>query len=222
MLITVGGRARRSLPPERATLHLRLGFETDDMSQSVDLATRLVNAVSRAIDALKQQEPSPTTWSAVLPISTRSFRPYSQQGTVLPLRHSAWAEVRIKFADFAALAQFCHKWGRTDGVTLSDVEWTLTLAQEAAQKRLVLEAAVRDARERAQVMANAAGAGELRFVHLADPGLLGVPTPLSEPILAARAMLRTADSAEGGIDLSPEDIDLEASVHAKFEAADSQ
>lgn len=220
MLITVAGRARRSLPPERATLRLRLGFETDEMAQSLDLTTRLVHKVSQAIEEMKLQQPSPTTWSAVLPVSTRSHRPYSQQGKVLPLRHSAWADVLIKFSDFGSLARFCDQWGRAEGVTIARVEWTLTLAREDEEKRLVLEAAVRDAQQRAQIMASAAGAGTVRFVQLADPGLLGVPTPLSEPVLAARSMARDAGGSTDAIDLTPEDINLETGVHARFETTD--
>lgn len=219
-MITVAGRARRSLPPERATLILRLGFETDEMGQSLDLTTRLVRDVSQSVEEMKLRQPPPTTWSAVLPVSTRSHRPYSQQGKVLPLRHSAWADAKIKFCDFDALALFCNQWGRADGVTIVRVEWTLTLAREDEEERLVLKAAVRDAQERAQVMAEAAGMGAVRFVHLADPGLLGVPTPLSEPTPVARSMARDPGAPAEAIDLTPEDIKLEAAVHARFETTD--
>jgi hypothetical protein len=54
---------------------------------------------------LKAVDPSPTTWSAVLPIRTRGWRPCSGKGTVTPLVHGAAAQVQIKYRDLGALAR---------------------------------------------------------------------------------------------------------------------
>lgn len=39
-------------------------------------------------------------------MKTRSWRPYNNQGKVLPMRYSAVADLHVKFADFQALAQY--------------------------------------------------------------------------------------------------------------------
>ena len=72
MEITVSGTGRSSLRPERATMHLTAGFESGDKAEAMSEATRVVNELSADLRRLKELDPSPTTWSAVLPIGTRS------------------------------------------------------------------------------------------------------------------------------------------------------
>ena len=130
------------------------------------------------------------------------------------MRHSAACRAKVKFRDFRALSQFIDAWGSRDGVTVEWVEWTLT---EERQRREadVLARAVENAKSRAQTMATAAGAGEVRFLELSDPGLLGT-TPVSESFAQARAMKAYDASGGEGVDLQPEDVELNAQVQARF------
>ena len=72
MDITVVGTARASLAPERGTLHLTLGHEGGDKAQVLQATTALVQSFGAYVDELKSAQPSPTTWSAILPVRTRS------------------------------------------------------------------------------------------------------------------------------------------------------
>ncbi len=175
MEITVIGTGRAALAPERATIHLTAGFEGADKAQVVRRTTDLVNALSAELTRLREHESRPTTWSAVLPIGTRSWRPWSDKGTVLPMRYAASSRVQVKFRDFRALSGFADAWGGLEGVTLGHVEWTLTEATRKETDERVRAEAVVDARERAQVYATAAGGGVVRCVQIADPGLLILP-----------------------------------------------
>jgi uncharacterized protein YggE len=220
MDITVVGTARASLAPERGTLHLTLGHEGGDKAQVLEATTGLVQSFSAYVDELKSAQPSPTTWSAILPVRTRSWRPWSDKGQVLPLRHAASAEVRLKYRDFSALAATVDAWGALAGVTVNHVEWALTEATRATQEAEVLRRAVADAQSRAQAMATAAGQGEVRWVELADPGLLqGGARPAAgvESYTAASMRAGKAD-AGGGTDVAPEDIAWQVQVHARFSA----
>ncbi len=218
MEITVAGTGTASLRPERATIHLTAGFEGPDPQLSLDRTTELVRRLTAELARLKAAQPSPTTWSAVLPIRTRSWRPYSDKGVVNPLVHGAAAALQIKFRDVGALARFVDEWGGTDGVALIGVRWSLTEATRQEAERRVLTQAVEQARARALVIATAAGAGEVRVLEVADPGLLsGDRRGTSAPsAVSARSSASAASASVGPVELTPEDVDISAVVHARF------
>jgi len=221
MEITVAGTGTASLKPERATVHLSAGFEGPDPQTSLARTTDLVRRLADQIIRFEATRPSPTTWSAVLPIRTRSWRPYSDKGNLTPLVYAAVAQVQVKFRDFGALARFVDDWGGEEGVTLQSVQWALTEATRQEQERRVLAQAVSQARDRARVVAAAADAGDVRFLEVADPGLLGgerpgAPQPLA---MSARPAAAAAMGGGGPVELAPEDIEVSAVVHARFTTA---
>ncbi len=226
MEITVAGRGRSSLPPERATVRMTVGFEAPDPQTALARTTDLVRQLTDYLAGFAAMDPAPTTWSAVEPIRTRSWRPWSDKGNLPPMRYGAISQVQVKFRDTAALAHFLDGWGGVEGVTVGNVNWTLTDATRVAQESAVLREAVERARERAQIIATAAGAGEVRLVEVADPGLLGgqrVAQAGGAPqSVASRAAMGGgapgAGTPAGPIELSPEDVELHAVVHARFTA----
>lgn len=220
MDITVVGRKRASVPPERATLRLVAGFESGDKGDCLNRTTSLVGKLSAHIQALEGAGVSPITWYAVQPITTRSWRPYSDAGAVLPLRHAASAVVKVTFRDFHALAQFAHQVGGSAGVSLEHVEWSLAEATRDQLVGEVLGQAVADAADRALTIARATGATAVRPLEVADPGLLSGVAPggpgRGEGAGMARAFAAVAPGPGEGIDLAPEDVVVEAEVHARF------
>ncbi|GAB77992.1 hypothetical protein SAMN05421595_0506 [Austwickia chelonae] len=220
MDITVVGHKRTSLPPERATLHLTVSFESGDRTESLNRATASVHEVSACIRDLEGSGVSPVTWHAVLPITTRSWRPYSDARALLPMRYAATAVVKVKFRDFQVLTRFAHQVGTIAGVTLHDVEWSLTEINRRQVTGWVLGQAVEEARERALVVARAAGADDVEAVEIADQGLLsGVNSTAGEAFQGGElrdAALALTTGGENGIDIMPEDVSVEATVHARF------
>lgn len=216
MEITVAATARASLPPERATLTLRVTFDGQDKAHALGMTTAIARELTTRLRALEADESGPTTSSTVLPISVHSQRPYSHTGELLPLQHTASATMRVTFADFDALAEFVGDVGGTDGVAVEGVEWALTDATRERIEAAVLADAVERARSRATTMAHAAGALDLQFAQIADPGLLGEPAPQARHAmeLASAAMMDGA----GGIELAPEDIVIETTLHVRFTA----
>jgi uncharacterized protein YggE len=219
MELTVVGTARASLAPERATLHLTLGHEGGDKAEVLRATTALVQSFAAYVDELRSADPSPTTWSVIQPIRTRSWRPWSDKGQVLPLRHAASSGVQVKYRDFRALAASVDAWGALAGVSVDRVEWALTEATRTAQEAEVLRRAVADARTRALTMARAAGYDDVRWVELADPGLLqsGGRDVGGGPVAAASYRAAKAESG-GGAEVAPEDIAWQVEVHARFTA----
>lgn len=221
MDITVIGTSRHAMKPERATLHLSVGCEADNQETALRDCTATVNALRQVIDHLQASSPSPITWFAVLPIRTRAWRPWNQNGKTMPLRFSAASQIKVKFSDFAALAQFANVQGSAPFVKLEGVDWTLTELTKTRVQEQVLAEAVRDATNRATQIAKAAGVGPVTPLEITDPGLLsGVHgSSASAPIGAAFATRAAAGAPEAdAVDLLPEDVELAAQVHARFTA----
>lgn len=217
MQITVVGHSHASFPPERATLRMRLGVDGTDKQAALEHTTALVQSFTNVVDQLKEMTPSPITWFAVAPIGTRSWRPWTGKGTTLPLRHSAECMVKLKFHDFGALSRFIDQWGGRSGVSIDGVEWTLTDARQKAEEDDVLAEAVVQAHARASTMARAAGEQGVRFLELADKGLLDDNADFrgSQVWTTAAMQASSADETEG-VTVAPEDVELNATVHARF------
>ena len=216
MQITVAGHAHASHPPERATLRMRLGFEGSDKQAALEYTTSLVQQFSTVVEQLRSMTPSPVTWSAVAPIGTRSWRPWSTDGKVLPMRHAAECDVQLKFSDFRGLARFIDQWAGRDGVTVHGVEWTLTEGRRKAEESNVLTEAVAQALARADIIARAAGEQTVRFLEIADEGLLADQRGAASGHMYGAAMRSSAAPDSEGITIAPEDVELDVTVHARF------
>lgn len=216
MQITVVGHAHGAFRPERATLRMRLGVEGTDKQAVLEHTRLLVQGFTTVVDQLKGMSPCPTTWSSVAPIGTRSWRPWSKDGTVLPTRHAAHSLVQLKFWDFQALARFIDQWGGRSGVAIDGVDWTLTEERRRSEEEKVLAQAVVQAQARATTMARAAGETGVRFLELADKGLLAAGSDSPEPILYGSAMRSASAPDSDDVTIAPEDIELDATVHARF------
>lgn len=221
MKITVMGEAKAAFQPEIAVVHLSLGHESGDLDQAVEHASELADAMNSEFHGLKTQDPCPVEETVLLALSTRSWRPWAQDGSQLPLRHRATSRAKLTFNNFRALSNFIDVWGRKDGVSVDHVQWKLTDEREEAEKARILADAVDDARAKAEVLAQAAGAGAVTFVELSDSPFPddGGAQPMA---FAAAPMARGAAGGGGrgeGVDLTPEDIEVRSAVHARFTTA---
>ncbi|GAB96764.1 hypothetical protein BJY21_001859 [Kineosphaera limosa] len=213
MEITVTGTARASVPPERATLALRAAIESTDKPAALAQASALVRDLSARLRALEAADPAPTTQVVVLPLSVQSHRSYTPAGQEGEWRHTASASLRVTFADLPALAGFVDDVGGLEGVAIDQVEWALTVPTRERVEAAVLTEAVSRARARATTIAHAAGALDLQFAQIADPGLLDKAPAEPE---ARYALMAHSASDRGGIDLAPEDIVVESTLHVRF------
>lgn len=217
MQITVLGEAARRYQPEQAILTLKLNFESPDKTDVISRTTDLVRRFTAETDALCEGDTPVVAQRVVLPIGVRSWRPWSQDGEVREERHAASATVRLRFVDFAALSALIDRWGGEDGVQVGSVEWSLTEARLRTEEAVVLADAVAAARTRAEVLARAAGADGVEFVEIADAGLLG-DKPEAQPTHPGLMRALAAPQDDAGIDLTPEEIELSRTIHARFAA----
>lgn len=212
MQITVEGRHTESVPPELASVHLRVEQEGTNRDAVLGHVTDVINRLTAALKA--EGDVGTITTLRILPVSTSSWTPTNEQGKPFAPRYTARGRARATFSDFAALSSFMDTWGRDD-VELDQVEWELTDERRRSLEDDVLGRAVEAAEARARTMALAAGAGDVRFVELADQGLLAEAR--DEMLAGGYGAARQMMSKSSGVELHPEDIDVTATVHARFE-----
>lgn len=221
--ITVRGSFTSYLPPERGTVRATLALEGPAIQPVHDRVVRELEAVRASVEPLHDPENGPVTWLSTQQVRTWANRPWHKDGKQLPLVHHAAVGLEVKFREFAELGRWVsHHVTATAGFTVAGVEWALTEKRKLALTRDVRAKAVQDAARRAQEYADGLGLGPVRPVAVADAGMLGQGlgpqggggAPYTRGFAAAPA------SAGGGpeLELLPEDIEIAASVDARFVA----
>lgn len=203
--------------PEIARAHIAAQAEGGSSEAVFRTVSDEAGQVQAALNRLRDE--GAVTEVVVRPISTSSWRPVSG-GKQRPPIYRAYAALRADFTDFSALAGLAAQFGANESVEFSRVEWRLTEATRLRLESHCLTEAVGRARERALVMARAAGFDGVTFVHVADPGLLGDRTSAETFAVAAPkgAMMRSAMAGDelAGIELQPEDLVVAVQVQARF------
>lgn len=178
-----------------------------------------LDVVQASVAELKNGDDAAVTWWSAERLRTWSSRPWNQDGKQLPPVHHASVNIQVKFRDFAALSAWVGEHvTNIGGFHVGNIVWALTVKRRDELIRQVRESAVHDAVERAQLYADALGLGTISPVAIADAGMLvaslrpdggyGVHT-------VARAGL--GQSGHGsGVELVPADVEVAASVDARF------
>lgn len=219
MEITVQAYHEETVRPEIGRLHAAVMAEAHDKDEVLRKVTATVSALSAALKTLQGGDPAAVTEVVVRPITTSSWRP-SNRGKLQPAQYTARCTLRADFVDVAALADFAAAHGTMDGLNLQHVEWRLTEATRRDIEAACVTKAVIAARERALIMARAAGETDVRCLEVTDPGLLGDHSREMADIGFAKGgamMMRAGGAVEmEGIEIQPDDLTLAATVHARF------
>ncbi len=218
-IITVQGHFTAWYPAERATVSLTVGFDGARREEVLASASAAVQTVTDSVTRLHDADAGPVTWWSSDRIRVWAQRPWNSEGKQLAPVHHAAIAVSVKFKDFDALADWLTEIATVPGVQVDGIDWALTEAKRTAVTTEVRARAVRDAADKARVFAQAIGSSDVTATAIADPGMLGVQGAGSEP---APSMMRAAAFASTGggasFGFTPEDIEVSASVDARFEA----
>lgn len=219
--ITVRGTFSAFQPPERGTVRASIAYEGADMGTVYDRVAHDLAVVKASVTRLQGLDPAPVTWWSAQQLRTWSQRPWHKDGKQLPMVHHAGVDVEVKFRDFTALSQWVgeHVSG-TAGFRVAQVIWALTAARRDALFADARSRAVRDAVARAQQYADALELGPVRPVAIADAGMLG--NQLHPEGGHGGTFLRAAASPAGAgdVELRPEDIEVSATIDARFLAGE--
>jgi hypothetical protein len=218
--ITVRGSFAASQPPERGTVHASISYEGASMEPVYRRVACDLDVVQTSVAGLTDGDDAAVTWWSAERLRTWSTRPWNQDGDQLPLVHHASVAIKVKFRDFVALSGWVGEHAtNTEGFHVTHIEWALTAERRAELIREVREQAVNDAVERAQLYADALSLGKISPVAIADAGMLVAnlrPDSGSGQVHTV-ARVGPGQAVQGsGLDLVPQDIEVAASVDARF------
>lgn len=213
-VISVQGSHTAWYPAERATVSISVGVDGPERDAVVAAATRASEAARATMEPL--HEAGTITWWSADSLRVWSQRPWSQTGEQLEPVHYAALDLTAKFGDFSALSGWIEQVVTIENVSVAGIHWSLTDAKITTVTAEVRSRAVKDAVSKATVYAQSIGLGSVTATAIADPGMLGdgaSPTPGFEPRMAMKM-----DTAAGSASLAlkPEQIEVQASVDARF------
>jgi uncharacterized protein YggE len=215
--ITVRGSHTAYAAPERATVHLRVDADGPDGERVVHEVADVTTAVRDSIKSLHEPDTGPVTWWANDQLQTWANRPWSQDGTQLPLVHHARTSFEVKFSDFTALSGWIARVAGLPRTTIVGIDWALTARRRDELTGSVRSAAVADARAKAEVYAAALGLEHVTASAVADAGMLA--GGLHPGGAAAGTFARAAaprGGAEGQVEFEPQQVSITCEVDARF------
>lgn len=218
MRITVHGHHRLSRSPELGRLHLRVEAAAAHREEAIGRAQSAAAELSGRLRADKKA--GRVVEYAVQSPSTHVEHVRDQDGTPTAVRHRVSVAVTAVFTEAETLGERVSGWALHPDVELGWVDWELTEDTRRAFEETALAEAVADARRRAQVLATAAGAGEVRVLEVADPGMLsgGADASRSGAMGSMRAYAANGGHGGDGFAVVPEDVTVEAAVDVRCEA----
>lgn len=227
VIVTVAGHAEREYAPNRCTVALQVHADGATREQAADPVAEAVTTLTGLVTELRERPDSPVKRWTFDQVRHSRYRPYSTEGTTLPWRYTSSASIAVTFHEFDAIGAFVDRFSGIEAVTVADLNWWIS--RRSRQKKLaqVRDLAVQNALDKAKGYTKSLGYSTFRAVAIADPGMLGLPTPPSPypgggPVMrsAMRADMSPA-SAESGpaFTLEPDRISITADVEARFEAS---
>lgn len=222
-VITVQGHHTARYDAERATVSVSVSFDGAERALVLEAATATAAELTVELEELHAAAAGPVTrWSSDQ-VRVWSDRPWNSEGTQLPLVFHASVSLSARFRDFESLAAWVGRIATTEGVSVGWIAWDLTDARRAEVIDDVRRRAVEDAMAKARVYATAVGAGTPVVTAIADPGMLGdtgtTPGGGDHLMLAkAASPMMARDSGGSTLALTPEQIEVSATVDARFRA----
>lgn len=218
--ITVVGTSEIHHPAERATLKVAVAAQGPHREAAFEPAARAHAQLAEALRAMAAADPAPITWWSAGRLQTSARRPWNKDGKVMPPVFTTSTELDAKFQDFSALAEWAGHIAVADLVSIRGITWSLTERTRDELRARVQRDAVESARRKAEAYAAALGLGRVVPLAIADPGLLeaGMESRFEQPAAGMRLAAASAP-ADTGLSFAPEDLTLEATVHARFAAS---
>jgi len=217
--ISVQGHHSAWYKAERATVVVSITFDGPHRNPVFSSATAAFDAVRETVLSRFDKNDGPITWWSADTVRVWSERPWNNEGKQLDPVHHAALDLTAKFKDFEALASWIELVVAIPGASIGSIGWSLTEASATSATTEVRSRAVKDAVAKATVYAQSIGLGSVTATAIADPGMLGDGSSGGgQPAPMGRMMAKFADSSAPALELKPEELEVSASVDARFTA----
>ncbi|MDV2476162.1 SIMPL domain-containing protein [Rhodococcus zopfii] len=226
LTVTVAGHAEREYAPNRCTVALQVHADGATREQAADPVARAVAALTGLVTEMRERPGNPVKRWTFDQVRHSRYRPYSNEGATLPWRYTSAASITVTFHDFDAIGAFVDRVSGFEAVTVADLRWWI--GRRSRQKKLarVRDLAVQNALDKAKGYTKSLGYSTFRAVAIADPGMLGLPTPPAPypgggPVMRSEmhaGLTSTSEESGPAFTLEPDRISITADVEARFEA----
>lgn len=211
--INVRGSHTTTVPPERGIVHVALSLEGPQPKPVFDATALLVDIVRSDIQHLHDEGGGPITWFSIDRLTTSARRPWHKDGKQLPLIHSASVAIKAKFVDFDALAKWIGWGAGIEGFSIEYVEWALTESRRREVERDARTQAILAAQQRAQDYSDALRLGPVQVSSIDDTGVRVTP---HQQRMTLNDLVADAEASSPAVYLSPENVEIDATVEASF------
>ena len=212
--ISVQGHHSAWYKAERATVVVSIAFDGPQRDPVFASATAALDAVRETVLSRHDTSAGPITWWSADSVRVWSERPWNNEGKQLDPVHHAALDVTAKFKDFEALASWIELVVAIPGANIGGISWSLTDATATSATTEVRSRAVKDAVAKATVYAQSIGLGSVTATAIADPGMLGDSSSGGSPVVMDRMMAKFGGAPT--LELKPEELEVSASVDARF------
>ena len=214
VVITVRGEHHLLVPAELGVAHVVVRFDGPTRGDVVDQAQRLAVVIQEELRAAEGSG-SITKWNSER-LSVWADRPWNDKGKQLPLVHHASVQLVSEWTDFSALSEWISRASERDGVAIGGLGWKLTPQVEHDTEKAVAQGAVQVAIDRATAYADALGLTNVQAQQIADVGMMSREMSMKAPAPMMMARGAMADAAAPSFALEPEEIEISATVEARF------
>ncbi|MCJ1432706.1 hypothetical protein MMC27_002063 [Xylographa pallens] len=220
--INVTGASKVSRNAERGVLSIAVSSEgpsQDTVSEAVTSTSNHLRATFRDLSpktASGEATPDAAiTIFSMTALTTKTYIPEDRQGNPLPPRlYSANTSFQVIFRDFEKLAEVAGMLFTTPHVSIVSTKWRLTDVTLAGLASETRQMAMRDAVRKAEDLAEVVGR-QVFAVEITDHGSLSGARTMQT---ARKASPSSGVQGIGTLALEPEDVELSASLSAKFVA----
>ena len=224
--ISVTGSSSIQRHPERAFLTLRVsstGPSQATVSQEVTLRSnginQLLNELATKSETEQATSDAPVTDFSVGFLKSWSELPHDKKGQPRERVYHAQVNINAYFRDFGKLSEVVAQLLALPNVEISGITWQLTKPTRKALGSESRKLAMLDAVERARDYADVVGR-EVFAVEIDDEPRSGPSAGYQMMMMQQRAPQMpigyAGNQGEGGLDLTPQNIDVAHSVQVKF------
>lgn len=219
VVINVRGEHRMLVAAELGVAQVAVRFDGPSRAEVVENAQQLGAVIQDELRAAAASG-AITKWNSER-VSVWADRPWNDKGKQLPLVHHASIQLVSEWQDFSALSEWVSRASERDGVAIAGIGWKLTSDVERDTEKAVAQGAVQVAIDRATAYAEALGLATVQAQQIADVGMMSREMMMKAPapMMMASARGAMADSATPSFTLEPEEIEVSATVEARFVAS---